>query len=165
MKKHVSKLLIATFLLTSISACQQSITRSDGAIKKETVGALGGAVAGGVIGSKFGKGTGNGIAIGIGTLLGAVAGSSIGQSLDNADIAQYNASSQRALESSPTGREVAWRNPDSGNYGTITPTNTYQADNGQYCREYSQTINVGGQSERAYGTACRNSDGSWKVVN
>jgi hypothetical protein len=32
------------------------------------------------------------------------------------------------------------------------------------CREFQQTITVGGQTQEAYGTACRQSDGSWKIV-
>ncbi|HLO78980.1 MAG TPA: RT0821/Lpp0805 family surface protein, partial [Magnetospirillum sp.] len=58
-----------------------------------------------------------------------------------------------------------WNNPDSGHYGTVTPTRTYEAAPGQYCREYQQTINVGGQEQRSFGTACRQSDGSWRVQN
>ena len=26
-------------------------------------------------------------------------------------------------------------------------------------------VNIGGKTEQAYGTACRQPDGSWKVVN
>lgn len=166
MKKQISKILVGAILVSSVSACQQSdYMRSDGAIKKEALGGVSGAVIGGVLGSKVGGGSGNGIAIGLGTLLGAMAGSSIGASLDSADLGYYNTTSQRALETAPTGREIPWKNPDSGNYGTVTPTNTYQADNGQYCREYQQTITVAGKSERAYGTACRKDDGTWRVVN
>jgi surface antigen len=164
MKKQISKFLIAAILLTSVSACQQgSMTREDGQISKQTMGTVGGAVVGGLLGSKIGGGTGNGIAIGVGTLLGAMAGSSIGQSLDNADMQYYNSTSQRALEVAPVGQQTTWRNPDSGNYGTVTPTRTFQ-EAGQYCREYNQTITVGGKTEKAYGTACRQQDGSWKVI-
>ena len=59
---------------------------------------------------------------------------------------------------------IGWVNPDSGNSGSYTPTKTYQVDSGQYCREFQQTITVGGQTEDAYGTACREPDGSWRIV-
>jgi surface antigen len=36
---------------------------------------------------------------------------------------------------------------------------------GALCREYQSTVVVGGKQEQAYGTACRQADGSWKVVN
>ena len=68
---------------------------------------------------------------------------------------------QASLENSRSGRASEWRNPDSGNSGTITPTRTFEED-GQYCREYRQTVTVGDETETLYGTACRQPDGSWK---
>ena len=70
---------------------------------------------------------------------------------------------QHALDVAPTGQTVAWHNPDSGHHGTMTPVRTYQIDSGQYCREYQQTVVIGGQEERAFGTACRQPDGSWQI--
>lgn len=137
---------------------------SGGGINKETVGTLGGAVIGGVLGSKVGKGTGRGIAIGAGTLLGAALGNQIGASLDKADMMYQNQAANRALETSPTGQSLPWQNPQSGNSGTITPSNYYQQADGTYCREYSQSINVGGRIENGYGRACRQPDGTWRIV-
>ena len=34
-----------------------------------------------------------------------------------------------------------------------------------YCREYTQVVNIGGRNETAYGKACRQPDGQWKVVS
>ncbi len=64
----------------------------------------------------------------------------------------------------PTNTSTPWRNPDSGNAGQITPIETYQAKSGKYCREYRQTVWVGGKEQQAYGTACRQPDGSWKII-
>ncbi len=47
----------------------------------------------------------------------------------------------------------------------MTPVETYQRDDGQYCREFQQTVTIGGKTEEAYGTACRQPDGSWKIVD
>ena len=45
------------------------------------------------------------------------------------------------------------------------PPETYvDNDSGSYCREYSQAIRVNGQPQEAYGTACLQPDGSWRVV-
>ncbi len=68
-----------------------------------------------------------------------------------------------AFENARTGEASTWRNPDSGNSGSITPTRTYQAPSGGYCREYQQDIIVGGETHKSYGTACRQPDGSWKI--
>lgn len=37
--------------------------------------------------------------------------------------------------------------------------------NDPYCREYQRDVRVGGHMEQSYGTACRQPDGSWKVVS
>lgn len=162
MKRIIAGLLMVSFL----AACANGggMTRSDGGVSRAGVGTLAGGAAGAAIGSNIGGGKGNIAAIAVGTLLGAALGNNIGQSLDNADLARYNNTSQRALETAPSGQAVAWNNPDSGNSGTVTPVNVYQNDAGQYCREYSQTINVSGRNESAYGRACRQSDGTWKIV-
>ena len=33
-----------------------------------------------------------------------------------------------------------------------------------YCREYTRTVRVGGFTQQAYGTACLQPDGSWKIA-
>lgn len=41
---------------------------------------------------------------------------------------------------------------------------SYTAPNGQTCREFQSTATIGGQSQPIYGTACLQSDGSWRMV-
>ena len=36
---------------------------------------------------------------------------------------------------------------------------------GDYCREYTKSIRVGGHMESGYGTACLQPDGSWMIVS
>ena len=69
-----------------------------------------------------------------------------------------------ALETGRTNQTSNWRNPDSGHSGTVTPVKAYQTSQGQYCREYRQTVNICGRTVQAYGTACRQPDGTWKMV-
>lgn len=133
--------------------------------EKEQTGALVGAGLGALAGSQIGEGKGQLAAIAIGTLLGAWAGSEIGRQLDERDRLLMQQASQQALETSKSGTATTWTNPDTGHSGTVTPVRTYQTQTGQYCREYQQTITVGGRTEEAYGTACRQPDGTWKVVN
>jgi surface antigen len=129
---------------------------------KAAVGGLGGAAAGGLLAAALG---GNGTGIAAGAILGGLIGGAIGDRLDAADRAKASAASSQALESVPSGQSVAWRNPDSGNSGVVTPMRTYQTATGQYCREYTQTITIGGETHQSYGTACRQPDGSWKTVS
>ena len=130
---------------------------------KETGGTLIGAGAGALAGAQFGGGNGKIAMAVIGGLLGSQVGAGVGRSLDNVDRMMEQQSSAQALESYPVGQTATWTNPDTGNAGTFTPTKTYQQADGGYCREYQQTITVGGEVQQGYGTACRQPDGSWKV--
>jgi surface antigen len=142
-----------------IAACEP------GAGAKQQMGTVGGAVLGGLAGSQVGSGSGRLVAVGIGTLLGAMAGGEVGRSLDRADRLYLERTTGQALEYGPSGVARSWQNPDSGHYGAVTPKPAYQTPQGQYCREYQQTITVGGKTEEGYGTACREPDGSWRIVS
>ena len=98
------------------------------------------------------------------TAIGGLVGGAIGSGLDAADRRYASQSAQQALEYAPVGSSVSWQNPDSGHYGAITPTRTYQTAYG-YCREYQQWVTIGGEQRSSYGTACRQPDGSWRIVN
>ncbi len=133
--------------------------------QKQGVGTLLGAAGGAVAGAQFGSGSGQLAMTAIGTLLGASLGNSVGESLDRADRAYLRNAHATALETNPAGTATYWHNPDTGNHGSIAPTTTYQAPTGEYCREYQQTIVVGGQTQQGYGTACRKPDGDWEIRN
>lgn len=126
---------------------------------REDQGALAGAAIGGAVGHNFGSGTGKVLATMGGALLGAFAGSNIGRQLDRYDAQQ----AQRALEYNETGHATSWVNPDRGHEVTFVPTGTYQTSSGRYCREYRTQVEVGYDIEEAYGTACRQPDGSWEI--
>ncbi len=158
-----SKFIAAGMVAVLATACAQNGQRDD-IVNKENIGTLAGAGLGAWAGSNVGKGSGNVAAIAVGTLLGAGIGKEVGASLDRADMAYYNQTSQQALETSRVGVQSTWANPDSGNSGTFTPTRTYQTAGGQYCREYTQTINVGGKTAEGHGTACRQPDGTWQIT-
>lgn len=154
-KKNIRHVALLCALCTLLSSCEGH---------KQGAGTGIGALAGGILGAQFGKGSGKFVTAGLGALAGGLIGNSIGKSLDEHDKMMAERASQNALESSPSGTTVAWQNPDNGNSGTITPTKTYKLNNGRYCREYTQTINVGGKAEKAYGKACRQPDGAWEIV-
>jgi surface antigen len=131
---------------------------------KQTLGTIVGAGLGALAGSQVGGGKGQMAAVAIGALAGAWMGGEVGKSLDKADKAYMARTTQDSLESSRTGVSSSWRNPDSGHRGTVTPTSTYQKASGEYCRQFEQTIYVDGKEETATGRACRQPDGTWKVV-
>jgi surface antigen len=154
------RLLALVLLLSVVLAGCDPTTGMPGT--KATVGGLGGAAAGGLLAAAAGGG-GAGIAAGV--ILGGLVGGAIGDRMDAADRREAQQAAVRALETAPSGTSVAWKNPDSGHSGAVTPTRTYQNASGQYCREYQQSITINGQQNRAYGTACRQPDGSWQIVN
>lgn len=156
MRQALVLMMIFAFLLVG---CTQHMGPKEGA------GSLFGATAGAVLGSNIGKGKGNVVAIAIGTLAGAMFGQEIGRSLDRADRIAMGQNAQYSLEHTRSNETTRWDNPDSGNSGSLTPTRTYQQASGQYCREYRQTVMIGGQHQEAYGTACRQPDGSWLINN
>ncbi len=157
MKKFA--LLTMMVSLLALTACDTMQGRGN----KELIGGGSGAVIGGVLGSKVGKGSGQLWATGAGVLLGAVLGSEIGRSLDKADMAYAQQANVKA-QSAPIGEPITWNNPESGNHGQVVATRDGYTDSGRYCREYQQTITVGGKQQEGYGTACQQPDGSWEVV-
>lgn len=160
MKKFVMTLVaVSTLGLTACTGPNNEMQWN-----KQTMGTGIGALAGGLAGSQIGGGSGQLWATGAGVLLGGLLGSSIGSSLDKADMAYANQAAQRA-NSAPIGQAITWNNPQSGNSGTITPVRDGYANNNRYCREYQQTITVGGKKESGYGTACQGANGDWEIVN
>jgi surface antigen len=151
-------LMLAVLIPFMVAACA---TTQEGQDTKTIVGGFGGAAAGGLLALGLGGNTATVIGS---TLLGGLIGGAIGNRMDAADKRQAQAATTKALETAPSGASTQWKNPDSGNYGTVTPVRTYQTESGQYCREYRQTVMIGGEQNEAYGKACRQADGSWKIV-
>ncbi|MBI5441409.1 MAG: glycine zipper 2TM domain-containing protein [Deltaproteobacteria bacterium] len=131
-----------------------------GAHVRGGIGTVLGAVFGGIVGSRIG-GHGRPGGLITGTLLGAVVGHEIGASLDRADDLR----AQEVLESNRTGEASAWVNPDTDARVIFTPTRTARTPADEYCREYTAEVTVEGEARAAYGTACRQLDGSWQIVN
>ena len=131
---------------------------------KQEQGAAAGAVIGGALGSALGDGhSDKGWAIALGILFGAVIGDQIGAQLDERDRLLAAQNLQYSLESTKDGAVTTWQNPNSGNGGAATPTTTVVKSDGTPCREFTTEIQVGGETQQGYGTACRQADGSWKI--
>ena len=149
--------------IVAISLALAGCAGGDRSGTKQTVGTLGGAALGGLLGSQFGGGTGKLAFTAAGVFLGGLLGNEIGKSLDRADRAAANQAYSRA-QAAPVGETITWSNPKSGNTGSYTPVREGTSSSGKYCREFQQSITVGGKTEQGYGTACRQPDGSWQIV-
>ncbi|ROO37519.1 RT0821/Lpp0805 family surface protein [Salinisphaera orenii] len=140
-------LLVSLTLVTGCAGWQNSDT-----------GTVLGGVLGGAAGSQVGSGSGKTIATVVGTLAGAALGNRIGSNFEQSDRREFGS----ALESNQTGNTSSWQNPDNDASYSVTPTNTYESGN-QPCREFTMDATVDGQPDTVTGTACRQSDGTWKV--
>lgn len=127
----------------------------------QTLGTLGGAAAGALLGSAISDST---LVVVAGAVAGAYLGGQLGRKMDSRDRSYMQDTTQRALSAAPAGQTSRWTNPDSGNSGTITPQPAFTNASGQTCREFQQSVTVEGQTETGYGTACRQEDGTWRVV-
>ena len=153
---------IRKFLVTGLVGLSLVGCTTEGG-QKQQVGTLLGAAGGALLGAQVGSGTGQLVGVAAGTLLGAMLGQEIGRSLDRADRAAMSRAEDEAYRA-PVGDTISWNNPQSGNYGTVTPVRDGTSSSGRYCREFQQTVTIGGRVEEAYGTACRQPDGSWEIV-
>ncbi len=132
---------------------------------KQQTGAGMGAVLGAALGYGLGKGHQNKeLAIALGAIFGAVAGDYVGAQMDEKDRMMAAQNLQYSLELNPDGTTSAWQNPNTGYSGSSFPTKTSITTDGTPCREFTSTIMIGGKTQNGYGTACRQADGSWKII-
>ena len=153
-----SRISAVALLGVALAAC------SSNSGPREAGGTLVGAGAGALIGNAIGGAAGTRV---VGTLAGAaiggMIGNRIGAAMDDEDKRRAYAAQVQALESGPSGAPVAWRNPDSGRYGSVVPGPAY-SQQGAQCREYTHTIYIDGRPQTARGAACRSPDGTWQPV-
>lgn len=85
--------------------------------------------------------------------------------LDNINEDQQRAheAAQIKAASSPVGEKIIWN--EGGVSGSVTTVRDGTSTSGRYCREFQHEVTIGGKTERAYGTACRQPDGSWEVIS
>lgn len=162
---HPSSIITVLLCASFLTACTEPDgspgrgLMNGGALNKQEAGVALGVVSGSVLGSMIGSGTGQVAAIIGGGLLGGVLGGSVGSSMDNADRAAYDRATQRSME---TGSYGTWKN--GANRGSIQPRKYYRNDDGMLCREYTQTIYIGKEKHKGRGTACKQADGTWVIV-
>lgn len=152
MKKMVMMLTTA-LCAVSLIGCEN--------MSKQDAGTITGGIAGGILGSTIGQGSGRVLAIAAGTVAGAVVGNAIGKNMDDTDRMKMNS----ALEDNAVGQPAYWKNQNSGTAYKVTPTKNVAYKGNRYCREYTSTAVINGRSQQVYGTACRQKDGSWQIVN
>ncbi len=151
MKKMIAKIMLVLAAISLVGCSDMS---------KQDVGTMTGALAGGLLGSQFGGGGGKVLAVAGGAIAGAFIGNAIGKNMDETDRLKMN----QAFESNSVGQPAYWRNQNTGASYTVVPVKNVAYQGNQYCREYRSTANIAGKEQQVYGTACRQPDGTWKIV-
>lgn len=159
--KKIAAVVVIAGLGTSALAGCADVERRTGLNTGAQTGVLTGAAAGGLIAGLAGAHP----AWIVGSILmGGLAGGLIGDYLTDRDREQHARTSYDALETQQAGGQTNWQNPDNGNSGSTKILNVYRTSDGRLCKDFEQTISAGGESEVANGTACQQSDGTWKPV-
>jgi surface antigen len=161
--RTLALVFFGTLFITALDAAKPSFAGDDALLETGI-----GAALGGLAGGQFGHGAGQLVATGAGIAAGGAIGNEIGNEVD--------------LESSRPYREGPVATNDNAPlvYYSYTPNyvppaepapppapgqpETYQGQDGTYCRPYSQEIRVDGQAQESYGTACLQPDGTWRIV-
>ena len=160
MRRRLLPVVLVLSLMTSACASTEGEKQLT-----EVAGGIIGFVLGHLVGSTIGSGSGQQVAQGIGSLTSALIGRHIAQRLNEGDLDLFDETVDESMEDNATGESSTWDNPDSGNAGSITPTSdSYETVENTQCREFESTIVVEGEVETANGRACRQDDGSWKIV-
>ena len=131
----------------------------------ELAGTTIGGIAGGAIGNQFGKGDGKVAATDLGAVIGASVGGALGRSLDEQSQVMAERATMQAVASGSSDIYV-WENPANSSgpaAGQVNVTRVGSNAAGQTCREYVSTVRIAGESEQAFGVACLEADGSWRI--
>jgi surface antigen len=168
--KHVFRTAIAMLFLAGCEALPEgeSATSAPEPVLLPPAEGLGYAAAGGLLGRipKDGTVAANSATNGEAkraTIEGRILQGGYAVHLSQSDQRRAKRASLVAFETLPSGQTKIWRNPDNGHWGTLTPWRTYLDAVGRYCREYRQTVTLGGLEHRANGTVCRRGDGVWQI--
>lgn len=148
----------------SITLCAVVLIFLSGCSRSEQGAFLGGST-GALIGSQFGSGDGRVVGTAFGAIVGFYIGGRIGEEMDEQDKRRAQQTTYIVLEKSRSGESRTWRNPDNGHHGYVTAKKAYKDSDDRYCREYTHKVTIGGKTETAYGTACRQEDGAWEMVS
>ncbi len=167
----IAKFLAVTALATSLVAAVSTESRAQ---NETLLGSLLGGAAGAGIGAAFGGGKGAAIGGASGLLLGALAGYQVGKRREysrpppNYSQGYYQAPPPTyAYQPAPAYATTPAYTAPAPAYTTPAPaySQSTSAYDPSYCRQFNQRIVIDGIEQNAYGTACRQPDGTWKIIN
>ena len=158
----IAKIIAVTVIAAGIVGASAGDSRAD---HQTLLGGLLGGAAGAGIGAAFGGGKGAAIGGVSGLLLGALAGNTIGREK------RYSRPPAQGYYAPPPAGYSAYQQPTYapayGGATAYTPPVAVPAPppafGGNYCRDFNQKIIIDGVEKNAYGKACLQPDGSWRM--
>lgn len=141
-------------------AARQGPGDTEPVIGGEEAGQILGGVAGAAAGSQVGEGSGQTIATIAGALIGGVIGERLGARAEEGDLRR----TASALENNEDYETSRWDNPNTDNEFAVTPVNTWRQDD-RPCREFRFRVETARGTDTRVRTACRQSDGTWAIVD
>ena len=158
----LGKLLIGAALVSGLMAVGSTPGQADNELLGGLLGGGAGAGVGGLLGG--GKGAAIGGILGLG--LGALGANRLSRDNEPEERA-YVAPPPPAYQSGyaappPPAYQQGYTPPAQPAQQAPAATAAYDTS---YCREYTNTTMIDGQEQVTHGLACRQPDGSWRIVN
>jgi surface antigen len=143
------RLTLVAGLLAGVAGCSTTgPNQGTGGLSVLTPGGGGGKVASNIIAA----------------MGGGLVGGSVGAGLSEREKRRALEAEYKALEHTASGQAVSWKGDQPAHYGEVVAAQPYRVGS-QDCRQYAHTVYAGGAGSTARGTACRNADGSWTLLN
>ncbi|HAA91153.1 MAG TPA: hypothetical protein DCE33_01820 [Rhodospirillaceae bacterium] len=159
--KDIKPIVCAGALALSLSACQLLGDR-DNQIAGATIAGTGAGVL--LAAELYGTGTGGALAMfALGTV-GAATGYYLAKKLLPQEKQAFNAAAYRSLENAKIGETVTWRDAETGNHGSFTPTREFTDKQGRVCRQLKSSITVHSDTANTEKAACRLHDSAWQAA-
>ena len=158
-KMGMAAVLIAGVAALPLAGCE-TIQKETGLSRDTQAGALGGAAFGGIVAALAHA---NPAWIAASVIMGGVAGGALGNYLGKDDAEKHVATNLSALNNLGAGQTASWADNQTGNSGSTTVKSVFTAANGETCKSYSETVKTAQKTVTEEATACKQSDGTWKV--
>jgi surface antigen len=155
----IAAVVAAGIAALPLAGCE-TIQKETGFNRDTRTGALGGAAFGGIVAALAGA---NPAWIAASVIMGGVAGGALGNYLGKDNAEKHVATNLNALNTLGAGQTASWTDNQSGSSGSTTVNRVFTANNGQTCKAYTETVRTPQRTVTEQATACRQSDGSWKV--
>lgn len=158
-QRSIAIILLAGAVSIPLAGCD-TIQRETGLNRSTQAGAAGGAAFGGIVAALANA---NPAWIAASVILGGVTGGFIGDHLGKGDAQKHAQTNLHALSTLGAGQTSRWSDSQSGNSGSTTVNKVTRQADGTVCKSYTETVRTASKTVTQDGTACQQSDGSWKV--